>query len=779
MSFAYQRPDAPFALLDRSALPDTVTTGVGGTAFQVSPLGSPVSVTTGAVSVPVNAPAAEKQIFRYRFIPSETATIVDQSPTGLNGVTDSVFGASERTALYAAEGQPAGAYGIHFFGLTQSANRMSFGIPNNAKFGATRTRFVIGVRPYAVGDFTQQYLTLFKVKTAAGADIFSLVRGLDNSLVFGPGFPEATTALILKDFFVENTHCLIEVELDGQDVRIWKDHVLVSDDYTLQARLNWTAANIRVGNQGTAGGGPLWGHISHFAAYSGDLTEGEVRWVRDTAKAMIETAPKVLTTPTPPAPMPESQLKVTRSPAFNVRLYAIQGEPITFRNGRASDGIGGPIAQSFTLTLAGVNVRPARGFTLVPNNTGNLVLTDTFDNAIHPVQQASVTLPILQSFPALDEATIKSRLGGVGNIFIDNSDAGFPFDGAWRRSLVVDPGDGTVGLRLLPNNQASGRPALGGSVQANFLSDTGSNTPGVAARIGRVQARMQLIDTRAPGLAKGYVQTFFTFTNPFTLPRRELDIEINPRTGLAELAFHLQGNDAGAPASRAIHIGIVIPESAFTGMREWEIVLNADRTEWYYEGQLAGRYIRGFGFDPSIQTFSPKKITGSNTYVDFLPGDTHLHPNDAGWHLNPQNFIIQQWMSYQQTGWLGANTVPLNHPLLRFGACTAQEFGPNNMALQAGDWTATATGDGQVQINVSNYRPLRFVPTHLEARVDGGAWTRLSGTTGNRVLGGVPTGARAIQVRAVAESLATNPATTTSNTTINGNASDTKNVTVT
>ena len=54
-----------------------------------------------------------------------------------------------------------------------------------------------------------------------------------------------------------------------------------------------------------------------------------------------------------------------------------------------------------------------------------------------------------------------------------------------------------------------------------------------------------------------------------------------------------------------------------------------------------------------------------------------------------------------------------------------------------------------------------------------------NGTTGNQTISGVPLGSRNIQLRPVAESLATNPAVIASNYTMSANASDTKTVTVT
>ena len=263
------------------------------------------------------------------------------------------------------------------------------------------------------------------------------------------------------------------------------------------------------------------------------------------------------------------------------------------------------------------------------------------------------------------------------------------------------------------------------------------------------------------------------------MPRREIDFEFNSQTGYMECTIHLAPNDAPDTSTTA-SILFTPPADAFTGQRKWSIVSNADRVEWFYEDTLITRYIRGIGFDNTVQNFTLYYRSGfTGTTSVFGPTDTFLHPRDAGWHLNPQNAIIQQWMSSQQTGWIGANTVPLDHPLLRFSAVTAQAWGPENTALQVGDWTAVAIGSGQVRVNVSNYRPARFRPTHLEYSIDGGTWTRLPGQFGNQTISGVATGSRNIQLRPVAESLATNPAVTASNYTMNANPSDTKTVTVT
>lgn len=775
MSFAYRRQGASFLLSSTASLPATVDLNLGGVVMEVSDLGTVGTVTTGAEAVPVTAPTEAQQVCRYRFIPSETVTIVDQTATGLNGTVVQYFGAG----LYAAAGQPSGAYGIRFFGINLGSDRAHFTIANNAKFGAQRTRFIFGLRPEPFGDLTQTYGTIVRAQ-GAGGNIWSLVRGTDNTLFFGTGSANdginTANALQIRGFFTDNEFCTVELEIDGLDIRIWKNNVLVSDDYTMPAAVDWTAATLRVGNQGNAGGGPFWGHMSHMAAYTGDLTDGEVRWIRDTAKTMIETAPKILTVPTPPAPRPVGQLSVTRAPSFSSKIYSLQNQPVSFREGRASDGLGGPIAQSFTLTLGGSNVKPARGFTLLPASVGDLVLTSLFDNALHPAQSSAVTLPILQAFPALSAAEIKTRLGNVGNVFIDDFDAGFPADMIWRPSMIVDPGDGTIGLRLLPNNGA-GRPNLGGSAQFLMLTDTGSNTPGVAAQIFTIDCRFQLVDTRAPGLAKGYIQTFFTFTNPFTVLRREIDFEFNSQTGYMECTLHLAPVSGGSSA--AISILFAPPEASFTGQRKWTITGNADRIEWFYEDTLITRYIRGVGFDNTVQNYTLYSRNSTNGAVTlFGPSSTFIHPNDAGWHVAAQNGFIQNWMSNQQTGWIGPNTVPLNQPVTKFGATTAQAFGPANTNLLVGNWTATAIGGGQVRVNVSSYRPARFVPNFLEARVDGGSWVRLAGTTGNQTISGVATGSRNIELRPVAE--APEAWTGGSRTyTMNANVSDTKTVPVT
>jgi len=219
-----------------------------------------------------------------------------------------------------------------------------------------------------------------------------------------------------------------------------------------------------------------------------------------------------------------------------------------------------------------------------------------------------------------------------------------------------------------------------------------------------------------------------------------------------------------------------MPE-AFTSMRKWTILANADRVEWFYEDQLLTRYIRGVGWDSSVQTFTPYTWQ----HARFNIGDTYIHPNDAGWHVNPQNMIIQQWMSDNLSGWIGPNTVPISHPLLRFSDVSGVMFGRQNTLLQVGDWTAVAGGAGEVVVNVSQFRPLNtgFRPTHLEYSVDDGTWTRFAGTTGNQTITGLAAGSRNIRVRPVAESLATNPAVTASNYTMNADPSDTKVVTVT
>jgi hypothetical protein len=541
-----------------------------------------------------------------------------------------------------------------------------------------------------------------------------------------------------------------------------------------------TAPNLFIGNQ-PFGGRPAQGWFNYLGVFVGDLTDSEVAWTRQQAKAQIEGRPgNLMTVADVPAPLTADALRFTVAPSTTPAGFSTVGEVVTLNPGRAKDGIGGPIDVKTRLLFGQIpgegEAVDVDGWSYLPTAPGFLTFEQTADNAIHPPVTARTSIPIAQSYPVLTQAQISQRLQAFCT-FIDNFDAGFPPDMVWRPSNVVDPGDGTVGLRMI-RNTGPGRRNTGASVQFGFKSASNPAVMAGSARLFSIDWHWQLIDTRAPGLAKGYIQTGFTFTVPFDAPRREIDFEYNSRTGYMECTIHMAAN-GGGPGSVANGLSIEPPEDAFTGFRRWSIVANADRIEWLYEDQVCARYIRGIGWDSTVQAFTPRRgVWGSSNYVRFNEGDVFLHPRDEHWHVNAQNVFIQQWMTDTNAAWLGPNTVPLSHPPLRFSQIDAQAFGAANTALQAGDWTVTG-GAGQATVTVAAYRPARFRPTHLEYSVDGGAWVRLPGQFGPQVITGLAPGSREIRLRPVAETLATNPAVTASTFIMNADPSDTKAVTIT
>ncbi len=780
--FIHRRQGASFAIVKDQSFPATVNVGYGGVSTEVATVSDFVEVETGASAETPVEPAAANQVLRWHFLNSETggtdaARVNDNGPDGAHGRSANLGGYTSTSQSYVSEdGSPTGAWGMYFSGPDAYQNRLATasGVTLTKLVGAEKIRFVIGVHPAPWTDRPAGDILRITPSVSAGAATFNLRRMPSNALEVV--YDGVTTTF--ENFFTNNVTQIVEVEVAGNVVSVFRNFVKVGKVARNSSPVFTTPA-LWVGNERNGGRAPNV-YYSYLGVFVGDLSEREIAWARGQAKTQIEARPGGLNSlDAVPDPLPVGALQFSVPPETIPASFQTVGSNVQLLSGRAIDGLGGPIDLKTRVLFGplpddGVE-QPVTDLSFLPTEPGYLTLEQTADNGVQPPVVARKVLPIAQSFTPLTPAQVGERLGATVNI-IDNFDAGFPSDMVWRPEMVVDPGDGTVGLRIL-RNTGPGRKYQGGSVQFRMKSGSGAGDVG-SARIFSVDWTFQLIDTRGADEAKGYIQTGFTFTAPFNAPRRELDFEYNSKSGYMECTIHLAAN-GGGPASVAQTISIVPPEEAFTGMREWSIVSNSDRVEWFYEDQLLTRYVRGAGWDSSVQTFAPKRDTGGRVYVDFLPGDTLLHPRDEHWHLNAQNVFIQQWMTDTNAVWLGPNTVPITHPLLRFSAIDAQEFGPANTALVAGDWTAVAGGAGQVVVNVSAYRPARFRPSHLEYSVDGGAWVRLPGTTGNQTISGLTAGSRAIRLRPVAESLATNPLVTASNYTMNADPSDTKNVTVT
>lgn len=772
----HHRVGAPFALIKDEALPFNINTAFGGVDTEVAVINDFQSAISGALDLPPVEPAAAKQACRYHFLTTQNGfgaggTFTDFGPDAIAayGAALDAINQSWTTVSYAThDGQVNGAYGASFYGGDAITNRIVTA-PINKLMNATIFRMVMVVQPRQWTDRIEG--VMFSIMTGNGTTTSSVVTS---------GLRQPSGALTLRanaigNVFANDIPILVEVQYNGTRTQLFVNGVLVQTVNSATPLSFPTAPRISMGNA-TGGGRAFTGYISYAACYVGELTEQEIAWIRNEAKNVVAARPGGFQNlPTMPAPQPAGALKFSALPNTSPSTLQSAGQIVTLQPGRAVHGITGPIAVTHKVLFGpvageGTDITPP-DLTVTPSGEGYLTYEMTADNGVHPSVTARKVLPVAVTYPTLNAAAIASRLGVLQDgIWIDDFDAGFPPDTVWRTSNVCDPGDGTVGLRII-KNAGTGRANTGASVQIRFTPHNGG-TVGTAARIFRADFVMQLIDTRGAGQAKGYIQTGFTFTDPWTLRRRELDFEYNSRTGKMECTIHLEPNDGGGSVAQGIYVD-VLPE-AFTGQRKWTILANADRVEWFYEDQLLTRYIRGIGWDSSVQTFNPHNGT-----TPFTNGMTLLHPRDAGWHLNPQNVIIQQWMSDELAGWIGPNTVPISHPLLKFSNVDAIQFGPSNTALQAADWTATP-GTGQVVVNVSAFRPagLGFRPTHLEYSVDSGAWTRLPGFSGNQTITGLAAGSRAIRIRPVAESLATNPLVTSSNFTMNADPSDTKTVTV-
>jgi hypothetical protein len=783
--FYHRRQGAPFALIKEQALPATVVTDFGDVTTEIAPVGDAVTAVSGSnPNLTPLEPVAAKQVLRWHFLNNQTGNnsanrIEDYGPDGAHGRTAQLNSITTAINSYAThDGTETGAYGM-FLGWASSVggdgyqNRIctDTGIQLSKLASGSKFRFIMGVQPFQWYDRAEGML--LEVSTAISVSAgFSILRMPDGSL----RVRYASTNTDFPNFFTTDLMTIIEVEFDGNIIRVFRDFQFIGE-VARNSGPSFTTPVLWVGNQRAAGRGVNC-YYAYVGVYAGEMSERELAWARAEAKTQIEGRPGGRNAmAVVPSARPNSALRFTALPNTIPETFQTVGNNIRILSGRAVDGLNGPIDFKTRMLFGPLPeqgaVQNIEGLNFLPSVAGYLTIEQTADNGVHPPLVVTKVLPVAQSFPVLNAATIETRLGSVVN-HIDNADAGFPPDMVWRAEMVCDPGDGTVGLRIL-RNTLPGRKYQGASIQFRLNSGSGAGQVS-SAQLFDAAWTMQLIDTRGVGQAKGYIQTGFTFTVPWSAPRRELDFEFNSQTGYMECSIHLASNEAGGPGSVAQSMYILPPAEAFTSMRTWRIVSNSDRFEWYYEDQVCARYIRGAGWDRSVQTFSPV-IPG--TLAPYLPDSTPvLHPRDEHWHLNAQNVFIQHWMSDTLTGWIGPNTVPIDHPLLRFSAVVSQEFGPANTALLDADWTATAGSAGEVVVNVSNYRPIRFRPSHLEYSIDGGAWVRLPGTTGNQTISGLASGSRAVRLRPVAESLATNPLVTASNYTLNADPSDTKNVTV-
>lgn len=776
----HQRTGAPFALVKDQALPANISTSYGDVSTEIAVVNGFTTAVSGTNTIVPVEPTTAKQVLRWHFLTTQSAVgpssyFTDFGPDGKRGIATSLndVNASWAAMAYGTHnGSTSGAYGALFYGGDVETRRV-ISDPLDKLTGTDTIRVAMVVQPRTWTDRPEGML--FELLSGTGgqsgsSSITTCRRQPDGSLI--------VRGVAVKNVFVDDAPVLVEIQYRGI-----RTDVFVNGEFretiVVTAALNTAVVpRINIGNA-TSGGRAFTGYISYAAVYVGELTEAEIAWARNEAKTVVAARPSGLQIlGTMPAPKPDAALKFSALPNTSPSSLQMVGGMVSLIPGRAVHGITGPIATTHKVMFGptagtGTDITPP-DLTVITPGEGYLTYEMTADNGVHPPVTVQKVLPVAVSYPTLGASTIATRLTcQLDQLYVDASDAGFPADTVWKSECVCDPGDGTVGLRII-KNAGSGRANTGGSVQIRFQPPSGG-TAGWAANIYRADYTMQLIDTRGAGQAKGYIQTAFTYTDPYTLPRREYDFEFNSKTGRMECTIHLEPNNGGGSVAQGIHV--TPPEEAFTSMRKWSILANADRVEWFYEDQLLTRYIRGSGWDASVQTFTPY----TNLGVRFNTGDTYVHPQDAGWHVNPQNMIIQQWMSDNYAGWIGPNTVPISHPLLRFSDVSGTMFGRQNTLLQVGDWTAVAGGAGQVVVNVSQFRPLNtgFRPTHLEYSVDDGTWTRFAGTTGNQTITGLAAGSRSIRVRPVAESLATNPAVTASNYTMNADPSDTKVVTVT
>lgn len=777
----HRREGAPFALVKDQAFPVNIATGYGDVSTEIAVVGSFTTATSGTNTITPAEPASAKQVLRWHFLTTQSGVgpssyFTDFGPDGKRGIASVLNDINVSWAAMAYgthNAQANGAYGASFYGDSAEGRRV-LSDPLEKLDGVDTIRVVMVVQPRTWTDQPEGVLFDFIIGTGGqtgSAIIAQALRIPDGSLTI--------RGVSVKNVFVDDQPTLLEVQFRGIRTDVFVNGELRQTIAAISSLNTYDPMRLNIGNA-TSGGRAFTGYISYAAVYVGELTEAEIAWVRNEAKTVVAARPSGLQIlGTMPTPKPDNALKFSALPNTSPSSLQTTGQLVSLLPGRAVHGITGPIAITHKVMFGptagtGTDITPP-DLTVIPPGEGYLTYEMTADNGIHPPVTVQKVLPVAQAYPTLGASTIASRLTcQLDQLWIDDGNSSFPSDSIWKATNLCDPGDGTVGLRII-KNAGSGVANTGSSVQIRFQPDTGG-TAGWAANIYRADFTMQLIDTRGPGQAKGYIQTAFTYTDPYTLPRREYDFEYNSFTGKMECTIHLAPNEAPwAIVAQGIHVD-VMPE-AFTSMRKWSIVSNADRVEWFYEDQLLTRYIRGVGWDSSVQTFNPYTWQ----HARFNLGDTYLHPNDAHWHLNAQNMIIQQWMSDNLSGWIGPNTVPISHPLLRVSDVSGIFFGSNTSPLVE-DWTAVAGGAGEVVVTLPTVmRPLNsgYRPTHFAYSVDGGTFVRFPSTTGSHTITGLTAGDRSIRIRPIAESLASNPAVTASNHTFNGGTSDTKVVTVT
>ncbi|OYU77543.1 MAG: hypothetical protein CFE32_05130 [Alphaproteobacteria bacterium PA3] len=345
------------------------------------------------------------------------------------------------------------------------------------------------------------------------------------------------------------------------------------------------------------------------------------------------------------------------------------------------------------------------------------------------------------AYTPLSAEEIQKRLS-IPNSYLDDFNAGFPDDMIWKPSNLVDDGEKGLGLRVATNPVSAQRPLMGGSIQ--FWSPLPANQASQEGRIYRYDAYLKL----APP-TPGTVQAVFTYTVPWWAPRREIDFEFNGKTGRMECTIHLQ--PLNGSTSNGYGVSVTVPPDAFTGFRKWSIVANADRIEWFYEGKLLARYVQKLGFDTTVQEFAPMQ-NGAKLQA----GGKYIHPQDGGWHLSKNNFLLQHWASRMHPDWIGSYTGGTT-PLMRARNVDVTHFTNTNIKFNSTDWSLqplSLTRSFSISVIRTNPANQGFVPTSLEYSLEGGAWRPLpSSKLGTQTVTNVTPGIRRIRIRPVAASI--------------------------
>jgi hypothetical protein len=748
----------------------TVNIGIPGTSIEVAQVGNWQTVTTTGSGATETAPLSATQILRWQFdtsgIPGSAADYGPNNNAAVRNTAD-----SDGAILYTThDASPAGTYGMASYVSSGSLVYYRAGAKSALLAGLGGAQMHIFISCYGMPFNTTSGGNgrMFEITSdTTGENTIRLERTSGNNLRLVAAGVEITQ---VRSAFTEGSWHLYEVMVDGPNIRLFKDGILLYST-TLTSAVAAPLKNklIRVGNQAT-GGRLIYGYVSHVSVYSGVLSPQQLAWAR--SQAANNMGSRSMSLPALPGVEHDAKLRFFEYPKLSANGYSVVGTPVSASLGKAlASGLNFPITYTDVFRMDGSPVT-ADGLYYTPMATGTLTYEVTADNGLHPPVTTSFTLPIVTYYAQLTAAEITTRLElPTSTVLITSADAGFPPTMTWRPSHVVDDGEGGMGLRVLPSLPGISRSHTGGEVQMVPVGHEGSN----GFRLFRYDGWFKL----TPGIS-GTVQTIFSYTTPYTAAHREFDFEFigappnhpSPgsfsQSGRMDCAYHLRALDGSPYESASLQVNV--PDAAFSSYHKWSIVANADTIEWLYDDTLMVRYRQGYGFDETVgQSLEPTiKATATRYNAAYVTANgAYKHLTDAEWHVNRQSFFAQMWCSPDYPGWLGPLNLPVDPPLFKVAQLNFTEFNPTSIAFQITDWSVIQVGvDAQITINAFRPANMRFQPTGLEYRKDGGAWTSLGGrNTGTyTVTGG---GGGSYEIRAVAVSPG-------GDYTLTGNVSDTK-----